>query len=204
MAAGTFEKTNIGWELSKVGQRFGEWLDWVISDSKDPNRDVDDWSLPPWLMQTIFWGVIAIAVLWILWQLYRLINPYLPQIFRWQQGDRIVQPLSDQEKAAAIASWMARYQQVRQQGNWREACRALYMAALQQLNDRELIRDEPSRTDGEYVSLLTMVDRPQPYQLLVRTHEQLHFSSANASDETCDRCLQAYQEIEQSQRLPGK
>jgi hypothetical protein len=196
MASGTFEKTNFGWEITKAMRRFGEWMEWILSGGNSDRNPNEDWSLPPWLMQTVFWSVVILGTLWLLWQIYRLLSPYLPNFLRWNQGDRIPQPLSEKAKAAAIASCLNQFQQARQQGDFRAACRALYMAALQQLNDREIIRDEPSRTDGEYVSLLAMADRPQPYQVLVRTHEQLHFSSATASDETCDRCLQAYREIE--------
>ncbi len=70
------------------------------------------------------------------------------------------------------------------------------MAALQRLSDSNLIRQEPSRTDGEYLQLVQEFASSHPYQLLIQTHERLWFSQDAASAEEVDRCWQAYREIE--------
>lgn len=195
--SGSFERSNVQWQLQLWWMQFNEWVESLFNN---PNQAGDRTNnglpeIPSWVYQGVFWGLLAVLAGWLLWQLYQLLSPYLPQVLRWQPGGRSTKALTPKEKEMAIAQWLTRSRQAQQQGNYREACRALYMATLQHLNDRELIRQEPSRTDGEYIRLLTLIDRPHPYQLLVQTHEQLHFSSTEISQETCDRCWQAYEEI---------
>jgi hypothetical protein len=67
---------------------------------------------------------------------------------------------------------------------------------LQRLNDTGIVKDQPSRTDGEYLQLVQQLPQPQPYQTLLITHQELSFSNAEASPSLFDECQQAYREIE--------
>ncbi|MBC7971250.1 MAG: DUF4129 domain-containing protein, partial [Verrucomicrobia bacterium] len=153
----------------------------------------ENWALPEWFLQGFFWTVIVAMVTGVGWQLYQIFKPYVEDYLR--QGRTQSPSLSNPVKQSA-AEWLERSRHAQQQGNYREACRSLYMASLHHLSDRNLIRQEESRTDGEYLSLILQIDPPQPYQLLIRTHERLCFSDATISAETFERCWQAYQEIQ--------
>jgi Domain of unknown function (DUF4129) len=192
VASGTFEKTSFDWWIQQQQQRSGEWIESLFSGFNLGNLGGEDWSLPDWFLQGFFWTVIIAIVAGILWQLYQILYPYLD---RYLKLERKRSPLPAPAKLT-VPEWLERSRQAQQQGNYREACRALYMAALQQLNDRDQIRQEVSRTDGEYLSLILRLDPHQPYQVLIRTHERLCFSDAAISAETYDRCWQAYQEIQ--------
>ena len=96
-------------------------------------------------------------------------------------------------------------QEQAEQGKYKEACRALYRATLQQLHEREMVRHLSSRTDGEYLAALAKRSEvgeadpgltvPRPYQLLIGTHERLVFAGTSASAEIFKRCRRAYEEI---------
>jgi hypothetical protein len=101
-----------------------------------------------------------------------------------------------QNSEVLIANWLQRSQKFQQQGNYREACLCLYKAMLQRLNDTGIVKDQPSRTDGEYLQLVQQLPQPQPYQTLLITHQKLCFSNAEASPSLFDECQQAYREIE--------
>jgi hypothetical protein len=196
IALGTFEKTSFHWQIRQLQQQFGEWLQRLLmNDSNTPN---DNWQLPGWVIESLFWLIVAGLVGFLGWQLYRLLGPYLAASWRSRQRARSSQTVSTLE-TLPVAAWLQRSRHAQQQGDYREACRALYMAMLQRLNDQNLITQQPSRTDGEYATLLhtlSTLDRPQPYHLLLRTHESLCFSEAAISAEICDRCWQAYREID--------
>ena len=70
------------------------------------------------------------------------------------------------------------------------------MAALQRLSEQSLISQQLSRTDGEYLNLLQNLPLPQPYQVLIQTHERLQFDRFSASAELYAECWRAYQMIE--------
>jgi Domain of unknown function (DUF4129) len=200
--AGTFEKTNFDWQIQQLQRQFGEWLERLLSSN--PGAQGNDWQIPPWLLQSLFW-LIGVGLAGFLgWQLYRLVRPYLAE--SWQL--RRSRPLSSTPPSASrgVDEWLQRSRQAQQQGNYRESCRALYQAMLQRLNDQQLIAQDLSRTDGEYTTLLhtlSRLDHPQPYHLLLRTHEHLCFSQAPISAEICDRCWQAYREIDQPLSSPS-
>lgn len=69
------------------------------------------------------------------------------------------------------------------------------MAALEHLHHYDLVRQEPSRTDGEYLRLVQALPTANAYHTLFRAHEQICFSQDPISTELGDRCWQAYQEL---------
>lgn len=136
-------------------------------------------------------------MIWTSWQIYTWLEPYWVNYWRsGQGGNRIV--VQSPTAAPSLAEWLRQAHVTQQQGDYRTACRALYMATLQQLSERGLISQALSRTDGEYLHLVQTQNLPQPYQILIRTHERLCFDQVAASPEIYDRCWQAYQEIERT------
>ncbi|NJR67027.1 MAG: DUF4129 domain-containing protein [Leptolyngbyaceae cyanobacterium CRU_2_3] len=194
--AGTFEKTNLDWQIQQLQWQFGEWLERLLASNSDfPSGD--DWQIPQWLLRGLFWLIVMGLASFLGWQSYKLFRPYLAESWRLRRSPSPPAPSSS--KTLAVAEWLQQSRQAQQQGNYREACRFLYQAMLQRLNDENLICQDLSRTDGEYVALLhslSTLDRPQPYQILLRTHERLCFSKTPISAEICDRCWQAYREID--------
>lgn len=193
MTSGTYERTSLDWQFQLWRQQFGEW--WERIFDRRPVNIPEVWQLPEWLQRGLFWLMVVSAATWATWQLYKLLQPYWTTWQQHPQWHHRVATTSNRN-SASIAEWLHRSRTAQQQGNYREACRALYMAALQQLHDRHLIGQEPSRTDGEYLYLTQQFDPAQPYQTLIQTHEQLYFGSEVASAELFDRCWQAYQQIE--------
>lgn len=191
--AGEFQKSSLGWQLQQTQQRVEEFIERLLFGN-DPNRQpAFDWSLPDWLLEGLFWLLVIALVGWAAWQLYKLLSPYVNPAVRL---GRSPVPSMHQPQTSTISEWLGRSRTAQQQGNYREACRCLYMAMLQHLNDKALIPQQVSRTDGEYLCLVQTLNTPQPYQTLIRTHEQLCFSDAPISLDTFERCWRAYQEIQ--------
>jgi hypothetical protein len=193
LAAGTFEKTSWGWQFQQLSQRFGEWLERLLSQNQ-PSSSTSFPAIPDLLLKVLFWAMVIGAIVWTSWQLYRFLSPYLANYWQLRQANPA--PSLQVPARRSMAEWLEQARAAQRQGNYREACVALYRATLQQLNDRGLIAQEASRTDGEYLSLLQVQNLPQPYRILIQTHERLCFDRVTASAEICDRCWQAYQDIE--------
>ena len=192
MAAGSFEKNSFDWQLRQLQQQFMEWLERLFATPSGASND-PGFQLPDWVLRGLFWLILIGIASFLGWQLYRLLRPYLAD--RFLQLGRRQRDSQPQPEQLSLADWLERSRTAQQQGNYREACRSLYMAALQQLSDRRLIDQEASRTDGEYLRLLPTLDRAQPYQVLIQTHERLCFSQADISVEQFDRCWQAFQQL---------
>ncbi len=194
MAVDSFDKNSLGWQLQQLGQRIGEWIE--ARFPQNPNLpQAPNWSFPSWLLEVAFWAIVLSATLWLSWQLVRLLAPYLTrsraQDARWQ-----IRKSASDDPAKTVADWIRQMQEFQRQGNYREACRALYMAMLQRLNDTKLVPHQFSRTDGEYLQVVQQLPQSQAYQTLIQTHEQLCFGNGAVSADLFQRCQRAYQEIE--------
>jgi hypothetical protein len=196
MSTGSFEKNNLGWQLGQLGQRVGEWFELKT------RQTFSDVSLPSWwdspiiglIAKVVAFVTLALLLTWVSWQLWHLLRPYIHSLTK-----QLRQPANKATKTSSrdlsVAGWLQRSQKYQQQGNYREACRCLYMAMLQRLNDSGIAPHQSSRTDGEYLQLIEQLPQPKPYQTLLSLHQQLCFSNAEASRSIFDQCQQAYQEM---------
>jgi hypothetical protein len=127
--------------------------------------------------------------------LYKWLNPLVEE--QWQTAKLLKRQATQSATEHTLSGWMQQVQEFQRQGNYREACRSLYMATLQRLNDAKIVPHQSSRTDREYWGLVKLLPQSEAYQTLLRTHELLCFGEATISAETFNRCQQAYREIEQ-------
>lgn len=195
MTTGDFEKNSWGWQLSVFQRQVGEW--WELQKSKFESAlpRVPNWSLPKWsedLIKAIAWLLLGLVLLRLGWQLWRLLEPLLYSLVsQAKKSDRITTTTSELPEDA----WLKRSQTYFHKGNYREACRCLYMAMLQRLHDKAIAPHQQARTDGEYLQLVQELPQSQSYQTLIAIHEQLCFGNAEMRPETFAQCQQAYGEI---------
>jgi hypothetical protein len=194
MAADSFDKNSLGWQLQQLEQRVGEWIEARFSQNPTLPQ-TPNWSFPSWLLEVTFWAIVLSVTLWLGWQLVRLLAPYLTRSRAQDKRGRIRKSASADEERT-VASWIRQMHEFQRQGNYREACRALYMAMLQRLNDTKLVPHQFSRTDGEYSQVVQQLPQSQAYQTLIQAHEQLCFGNGAISADLFQRCQRAYQEIE--------
>jgi hypothetical protein len=193
MAEASYQRTNLDWQLQQFGRRVNEWVELQFTSARPIQGP--ELSLPPWLLKTLFWVLLVSFVAWLIWQLVQVFKPYISQL--WQPAHRLDQtPRSQPQKSVTVSEWLRRAQNLQRQGNYTQACRVLYMAMLQRLNDTKRLSHQASLTDGEFLQVVQTFPKPQPYRVLIHTHEQLCFSDAQISAEVFNRCQQAYQEIE--------
>lgn len=191
--SGTFETNSIDWQIQLLQMRIAEWFDRLFPGPKRyPNSD---WWLPEWFFRAAFWTIAVLLIGWISWQLYLLLRPYIDPYWLNRPGKLDSSHQQIATEALTVSQWWQRSHTLAQQGNYREACRALYLATLQQLDDQDLIPTQFSRTDGEYWQILQTLPNSRPYQILFQTHERLCFSDREISQQTFNDCEQAYREI---------
>jgi hypothetical protein len=163
---------------------------------------------PPWLEPLVLWVArilavaLAIGVIYVAW---RVVWPWLQ---RWRRGGfktgtqnvrqtGLVRPL-------AVENWLKQAQAFQAEGNYAQACRCLYMALLIRLEEGEWLRQDPARTDREYLkgleALWILAKRPsqlqEGFRQLFLTHEQVHYGALDVTPENFQRCQQAYFELE--------
>ena len=186
------EKSSLRWQLEQLQQQLGEWIEVKLrSDDRDWNFDF----FPKWLwplLVKLVW--LALAGL-IFWFGYRVIYPYLQQwVGRTKQTkSELVQPV----QVFTVNELLAKSQQFQRAGDYTQASRWLYLAMLQRLNDANLIPHQDSRTDREYIQVLSTVPIVSVGEILVSIHEQLHFGNRQIASVDFDRCQQAYRQIEE-------
>lgn len=198
MSTDTFEKTSWSWQLSQFQQQVGEWVEYQLERLQGSlPRLSPGWKISPWLsnlLTFLFWLIVALFVVFVIWRLWLEFSPY---VYSWLSRNNSFNAASkNRTNDLSVALWLERSQEFYRQGNYREACRCLYLAILQHLHDTKVISHKFSRTDGEYLQLLRSTVTPvQPYETLITTHEQLCFGNAEILPENYQQCQQAYQEI---------
>lgn len=198
MSANSFEKTSWGWQIYQFQQQVGEWVEYQFSRFDWSPQLPPGWKIDSWLfnlLNLVFWILLSLFLAWVVWRLWREVRPYF---YSWlaRSNSSTGSNGKSKETELAVAEWFQRSQEFYRQGNYREACRCLYFAMLQQLHDKGILPQKPSRTDGEYLQLLQMSVTPlQPYETLITTHEQLCFNNTEVSSENYENCQQAYQDL---------
>ncbi|MDY6785762.1 MAG: DUF4129 domain-containing protein [Cyanobacteriota bacterium] len=198
MAGGDFQTTSWGWRAQQFQQQAGEWVELKWSQIAPqfarnlPDPDVSWLGNLGWLLKVI--GVVLGAIA--LWQLTRLILQF------WERGVFRTPAASSQsvvsEKQPTVKDWLTRARHQQRRANYGEACRCLYMAMLQRLNDTQVVSNQPGLTDGEYRQLLGQQPRHPSYDVLLETHERLLFGGGEATPETLRQCEEAYRDIEEN------
>lgn len=197
MSAGSFQQDSLGWRINLITRRIGEWVEYRISQlGTDWELDLARSKLLWQIIKFCLWSIIAILVVWLLWQGYLLLRTYGK---RWQRAQKrqISLDTSDRTPQLTTVDWVERSQTARIEGNYREAIFCLYRAMLSLLDERGLIPTQSNLTDEEYRrSLLQMqITSLQPYELLLSIHQRLCFSKAEADRSLFEQCQQAYQQI---------
>jgi hypothetical protein len=198
MATGEFEKSNLGWQIQQLQQKIGQWWEWQLKQFNPdlPNIDLNS---PAWGWLEFLWFmirgimiiVLVLLIMWAIWRIWKLIRPYLYEL--QEQNFEKYQPSIHRE--FSIDELLKKSQQFQTQGDYYQACRYIYLAMLQQLQEQGVIPQQISRTDGEYLDLILQLPRPDPYETLLHIHEQLCFGSQTASASLLATCQNAYQDI---------
>jgi Domain of unknown function (DUF4129) len=185
------EKTSWRWQLEQLQQQLGEWIEVKFrSNDRDLNFDI----FPPWLGPLLVRLVCLLLAGLVIWFAYRILYPYWQQ---WVRKKGQPQPdLAEPVRVYTVAELLTKSQQFQQDGDYTQASRWLYLAMLQRLNDAELIPHQFSRTDREYINVLSAIPIANVGEILVSIHEQLHFGNRQIAIEDFDRCQQAYRQIE--------
>ncbi|MBO0350414.1 DUF4129 domain-containing protein [Phormidium pseudopriestleyi FRX01] len=193
MPTESFENNSIGWQIQLFRQNISEWWERQTSKLELPEFPQLEISGLDQVARVIGWAIAILLAVWFLWRISDVLVPYLYRVF----GPT---PVKGQETTLtprlSVEEWLKRSRQFQSKGNYGEACRCLYLAMLQGLNDRGLILHQPSLTNREYQILLQQNIRSSAYQTLLQTHEQFYFGNQNITADKLGECQEAYREIE--------
>lgn len=199
MSRDSFEHSSWSWQFSQLQQQVGEWLEYQSYRLEKVFPDLPPLGkISPWLanvLHLLAWVLLGLFVAIVIWRLWVVFSPY---IYSWLagNGNSLSYRTKTSDQDLTLTRWLERSQELYRQGNYREACRCLYLAILQHLHDTKTILHKPSRTDAEYLQLLQSSTTPiQPYETVITTHEQLCFSDGEILPENYQQCRQAYEEI---------
>lgn len=191
----SIQTNSLPWQVRQAGKNLSEWIQLQLSGESPQETPPSTFEFPAWIGPFLFWSAVVGGVIWAAFLLVQLIDLYRSHHQNRKPRPEI-RPVPEPVKSS-VAEWLKRARQFERERNWPEACRALYMAALQLLDDREWISHLASRTDGEYLEAVSALKQPRPLQLLIRTHERSLFAGEAVTAENLKRCRSAYEEIEQ-------
>jgi hypothetical protein len=209
MASDRFEKNSIGWQLQQMKQSVGEAIEQFLSNLRpnpqppNPNAKPSniDWNWLSYWRYFLVTVVILLLVVWLVWWLGPIVRG---AIERWQQRE-VPEGAGPQVPTRSASLLLQDARDYGAHGNYREACRALYLATLQQLNDRKILQHQLSRTDGEYARMVEPLNTAKAHRTILNIHEQITFRPGQAVDAaTFKACEQAYGAIDKMVETPSK
>lgn len=190
-----FKKDSLGWRLQQLQQRIGEWWELQLQklNFKLPNTDLNP--IDNWFIKELFLILFLILILWLSWIIIKRWFPsFQLMLTQTNQSFQEIQDKLSQE--SSVDKLFAKAQKFQQQGNYYQACRYLYLAMLQRLNDSGMITHQASRTNEEYLLLTSQLPDPDPYETILIIHQQICFGNQNPTLSLFETCQQAYQQID--------
>ncbi len=190
-------------------RQVGEWVQFQLQQWLQAESATDS-EPPAWLEALLLWGVRVLAI--------GLLAGLL--VWGWRYCQRrwrrprpaAVRPLQRPvETSRTVAQWLAMAQQAQRQQDYTAALRALYMALLQQLDERGWLIPHPSGTDQEYLQQLDAwlalhreqsVDMAQHWRQIIQAHEQAYYGAQPVEAALFNQCQQAYQTLSAELRWP--
>jgi len=199
----TFQSDSTSWKLQKFGRQLSEWVEYQLYQLQSPDTPDAQTSVywPEWLLAllptlrvVVFWSIVAGLAVWAAWMLYVILLPYIREMRsrRYSVQNRN-SPSSELRRSPQ--QWLQEAQALQKQKRYADACRALYLGMVQQLQDKKFVPQRDSATDGDYRQSVQPLSEAHAYSLLIDTHEQTVFGNAVASEQMAQQCQQAYQEM---------
>jgi hypothetical protein len=102
------------------------------------------------------------------------------------------------------AAWKSQASRWAKEGNWKEACRAIYLSALRLFDERSILEFSPTRTNYEYFySLARFQKLADSFRMLAQIEEFIWFGDREAASDDYQQSLELLKEIElDSSSLP--
>jgi hypothetical protein len=195
-STGNFQSDNLTWRFQQSQRQFGEWWEQLLGRPHAGPREQP--TIPLWwgwelLQMLVLWALFAALIAIVAVFLWRLAQSAW-RSYRTQRAS--AQPLPKPTERS-VNEWLNCAQQAQKRGDYAQACRWLYCAMLQLLHDRQFIPNRPSQTNGEYRQLVQPLPGQSNYEILIQTHEQVHFGGDASSIEQYQQCQRAYENISQ-------
>lgn len=160
-------------------------------DGLSPKQELSDLGFISPYVEVITWIIVVAVVLFLVFIIVKLVLHY-----RQTEKKEFQSLLSDIQETLNSKSWADRAVVYYQQGNYRSACRALYMAVIFFLDEKEVIKYDKAKTNFEY--LQTVRSQEALYENLkpiVKTFEYLWYGEHNGTEKDYEACLAHYKQV---------
>ncbi|GAB4212284.1 MAG: hypothetical protein OHK0012_06230 [Synechococcales cyanobacterium] len=102
-----------------------------------------------------------------------------------------------------VQDWLRLARHHQQQGDFATACRELYQALLVYLEQRRGLPQQPSRTNGEVLTVVRHLPEREAVEQVVETHTRVVFGRFQPTAETVEQVWQAMESVQTDAELPS-
>jgi hypothetical protein len=186
----TYQKSNLAWEIQQLVQNGREWLEWQTGRFWDRVPQVDLPEIKNWewweslILHGLLWLGIALAIAII------FLNRKSLQRY-WRNLTEVDLSPNFPATPPGASYWAKLAQQAARNGDYYQACRHLYLAMLQMLQEQQLADQTPGRTDREYQRLTEQLPQASAYATVFTIHQALCFGQQQASLQLFQDCQEA-------------
>lgn len=194
---------DLRWQGDRQWRQLSEALEYTfrqfLQQQTEPFWE-DSAPLEAWL-RWFFQGVLLVGLGFALYFLGRSLWRW------WQRRSRAASPIAIStfaERPRPVGEWLELAQNLQLAGDYRGACRALYMALLYRLQEAGWLRLQTHWTNGDYLreleQLFQLGERSpavrRSIQHLFQVHSRSYYGAEAVDDQTLATCQAAYFEVE--------
>jgi len=157
--------------------------------------EIEPWTLPPWLAEALFWGLVAGVVAVVLFFLYGLLSDLLQNrdAFRRNREDKAAGPARIEtpaiERRQVDPRSLAEADRLAAEGRFSEAIHLLLLVAMDRLHRELGPRVAPAMTGREVLRLPALPEATvAPLTRMVQVSEINHFGGRHAAEPDYRRC----------------
>lgn len=156
-----------------------------------PSVKIEDQGLFSAMFPYVVWILIGIFVIILLILLYKLLDHY-----RKTEKAEFTATLNIMNGKIDSKDWLQRSKQSASNGQYRDACRALYMSLIFYLDERKVIKYDEAKTNLEYLQTVKpKKELYNPLKQIINIFELLWYGKQAGTDKQYTECLDQYEKV---------
>ena len=172
--------------LSDMKNNFFDWLESIF-----PKLDIQASGFGDNIINFVSWGLIVLFLIVLLIVLVKLVENY-----RKKEKEELISLINIETGKLDSHSWIDLARNTAAKAQYREACRAVYMALIFNLDENGVIKYDNAKTNLEYLQVVkTNTELYTPLKQVVTVFEYLWYGKHAGTSSDYEMCIDFYKKV---------
>lgn len=172
--------------LADLKTNFFNWLESIF-----PKLDIQSSGFGDNVINLVSWGLIVVFIIILLIILVKLVENY-----RKTEKEELISLINIETGKLDSHSWIDLARNTAAKAQYREACRAVYMALIFNLDENGVIKYDNAKTNLEYLQVVrSNTDLYTPLKQVVNKFEYLWYGKHAGTQDDYEMCIDFYKKV---------